>query len=323
VVALVTSAGGQREMDRYSAYGVPFGLPEGDSNSDGLADATDRVIIQGWINTSAYDVRGDVDLDGDVDINDKNAVAALGAVTLGRGALSAGAVINGRGLGGSQFALAYYRTQYCMRRRIMDAEIGRWLQRDPVGYVDGSGLLELFASSPVSRSDPLGTSVKPDPGSCGAAFPSPSSSTTLMGMRMVVRLVCVSQVSGDCTCGHCMWRCLGEIAFQRYNPATHQWEDNKVCPKDQNGRYGEWDPAAADAYEYWHGTSWSQNFTNTGMPTWVGKGTCNKNGGSSIRLNEFNVGPIDCGSSQAKGWSATSPQGTKLNALVSFKCVCF
>jgi hypothetical protein len=29
VVALVTSAGGQREMDRYSAYGVPFGLPVG------------------------------------------------------------------------------------------------------------------------------------------------------------------------------------------------------------------------------------------------------------------------------------------------------
>ena len=100
VVALVTAAGGQREMDRYSAYGVPFGLPEGDSNSDGIADATDRTIIQGWINTSAYDVRGDADLDGDVDSTDKSAVQALGAVTLGRGALSAITVGNRRGLAG-------------------------------------------------------------------------------------------------------------------------------------------------------------------------------------------------------------------------------
>jgi hypothetical protein len=91
VVALITAAGGQREMDRYSAYGVPFGLPEGDSNSDGLADGTDRTIIQGWINTSAYDVRGDVDLDGDVDSTDKtNLRNNFEGVGLGSGTLSAG-----------------------------------------------------------------------------------------------------------------------------------------------------------------------------------------------------------------------------------------
>jgi YD repeat-containing protein len=38
VVALITAAGGQREMDRYSAYGVPFGLPTGDCDSDGDCD---------------------------------------------------------------------------------------------------------------------------------------------------------------------------------------------------------------------------------------------------------------------------------------------
>jgi hypothetical protein len=42
VVALITAAGGQREMDRYSAYGVPFGLPTGDCDSDGDCDVTDR-----------------------------------------------------------------------------------------------------------------------------------------------------------------------------------------------------------------------------------------------------------------------------------------
>ena len=45
--------GSQREVDRYSAYGVPLGLPEGDSNSDGVSNGTDRTVIQGWINGSS------------------------------------------------------------------------------------------------------------------------------------------------------------------------------------------------------------------------------------------------------------------------------
>lgn len=42
VVALAAAAGGQRELDRYSAYGAPSGLPEGDSNSDEVSNGTDR-----------------------------------------------------------------------------------------------------------------------------------------------------------------------------------------------------------------------------------------------------------------------------------------
>jgi RHS repeat-associated protein len=167
VVAIVTSAGGQREMDRYSAYGVPFGLPEGDSNSDGLADATDRTIIQGWINTSAYDVRGDVDLDGDVDINDKNAVSALGAVTLGRGALSAGAVGNRRGVAAYEIDP---RINYHVRERVLDSEVGVWLRRDPLGYVDGQNLFAALGLSPVSRTDPFGLCAQ---GGCLGSSPPP------------------------------------------------------------------------------------------------------------------------------------------------------
>ena len=64
VVALVTSSGQQVEQDRYSPYGVPFGLPAGDANSDGTVATADTDQIQTWINAAAYDARGDLDLDG-------------------------------------------------------------------------------------------------------------------------------------------------------------------------------------------------------------------------------------------------------------------
>ena len=54
-------------MIRYSSYGVPFGLPAGDADSDGdcdNGDSTDTNQIQTWIDTPSYDMRGDIDLDG-------------------------------------------------------------------------------------------------------------------------------------------------------------------------------------------------------------------------------------------------------------------
>ncbi|MCP3996433.1 MAG: RHS repeat protein [bacterium] len=78
VVAMVDSVGHQLEMVRYLAYGIPFGLPRGDADSDGdcdSGDAADTSQIQSWI-TSGYDVRGDLDLDGDVEGDDKSSALA-------------------------------------------------------------------------------------------------------------------------------------------------------------------------------------------------------------------------------------------------------
>jgi len=49
VVALIDDSGDQREMARYSAYGVPFGMPGGDADGDGDNDGNDIVQIQTWI----------------------------------------------------------------------------------------------------------------------------------------------------------------------------------------------------------------------------------------------------------------------------------
>jgi RHS repeat-associated protein len=45
---------------------------------------------------------------------------------------------------------------YHYRRRAYDPECGRFLQRDPLGYVDGSNLYEHVASSPTVGRDPMG-----------------------------------------------------------------------------------------------------------------------------------------------------------------------
>ncbi|MFQ5352613.1 MAG: hypothetical protein ACE5D3_06020, partial [Candidatus Binatia bacterium] len=48
VSALVDDSGALLEWVKYSSYGVPFGLPAGDTDSDGDCDSTDRGRIAAW-----------------------------------------------------------------------------------------------------------------------------------------------------------------------------------------------------------------------------------------------------------------------------------
>ncbi len=58
---------------------------------------------------------------------------------------------------------------YHYRARAYDPEAGRFLQRDPLGYVDGLGLYEFVLSSPATLADPLGLSP-PSPEEARAAL---------------------------------------------------------------------------------------------------------------------------------------------------------
>jgi len=99
VSAILTATGKMVEWVKHSAYGVPYALPAGDTDSDGDWDANDAAAIIGG---GAYDVRKDAELDGDVDSNDAvYAHSITGAYqTLGRGVLSSAAVNNRRGYAG-------------------------------------------------------------------------------------------------------------------------------------------------------------------------------------------------------------------------------
>ena len=86
IVALLSGSGEQLEQVRYSAYGVPFLLLAGDVHETfGQVDLDDTGQFTDWINASVYDVRGDLDLDGDVDGSDASLIMTGSS---GRGVLS-------------------------------------------------------------------------------------------------------------------------------------------------------------------------------------------------------------------------------------------
>ncbi len=157
VVGLVKADGTQLEQVRYSAYGVPFGLPGGDCDSDGDCDATDVTQEQTWIDASAYDVRGDVDQDGDVDSTDKQDMEdhRLGT-TAGRGVLSAVQTSNRRGYAGYEALARSNSSLYSARRRVFMPYLGVWMSRDKSTVVIPINLYQHSNGCPTTRVDPFG-----------------------------------------------------------------------------------------------------------------------------------------------------------------------
>src|SRR4030095_3760066 len=140
---------------KHSAYGVPFCLPVGDTGSVGArSQTTDANQIQTWINGSAYDVRGDTNLDGVVNTTDQHYVMSQSPATGGRGVLSISTNANRVGLAGYAFDDIVTGAVSHVRHRDLDATRGRWLQRDPKGYVDGRNFYEVVKSSPITHVDP-------------------------------------------------------------------------------------------------------------------------------------------------------------------------
>ena len=93
VVSLVTAAGVKAEDYRYSATGVPFGIPLGDVNADGKVDGgttgADYALAFDQVDGGVYDARVDLNLNGNVDWMDEATVAGQDGVATGRGELSA------------------------------------------------------------------------------------------------------------------------------------------------------------------------------------------------------------------------------------------
>ena len=142
------------EWVKYSAYGVPFGLPAGDTDSDGDCDSTDDAQVTTWKNAPLYDVRGDLDLDGVVDAADETLVGSAHQ-SLGRGVLTSTSVGNRKGYAGYE-GDAKLSAKWHVRNRVLDSVLGRWLRRDPIGYVDGVSLGRYVGSAPIASTDPFG-----------------------------------------------------------------------------------------------------------------------------------------------------------------------
>lgn len=73
---------------------------------------------------------------------------------MGQGVLSAKG--NRSGFGGYWHMHYLAGTQWYAKYRRLDSQTGRWLSRDPMGYVDGMAQYNYCANSPTSKIDPLG-----------------------------------------------------------------------------------------------------------------------------------------------------------------------
>ena len=166
VVAILSSSGSVAQQVRYSAYGVPHGMPAGDTDFNGsIVGTPDVTQMLAWT-SGPYTVRGDYDLDGDVDNADVTIASGNFGIGLGWNALSTGPTQSLSGV------LGGHRKGYCgyehdgtnpkimhVRHRAYLADLGRWTRRDPLGYVDGGNLYGYVNGSVVVELDASGLCV--------------------------------------------------------------------------------------------------------------------------------------------------------------------
>ena len=160
-VALVDLAGSINERITYDAYGEARHHDWRDTDGDGDYDSTDYSTLATLaftlgtsIGQSNYRVEADLDRDGDNDSTD----ATLGGTTyptpLAEGELSLPGINNPIGYDGYIFNPE--TEDYTVRHRWYKPPAGRWLQRDPIGNIDGMSRLSYVESLPLSSTDPMG-----------------------------------------------------------------------------------------------------------------------------------------------------------------------
>jgi len=117
------------------------------------ADLSIVLSSYGSITSSTYRSEADFNRDGDVDAADLAAVLSY-AAALPEGTLSSPGIANRTGYCGYRFAPE--TEMYLARNRWLSPPLGRWIERDPLGYVDGGSLYQYVACQPTVGSDPSG-----------------------------------------------------------------------------------------------------------------------------------------------------------------------
>jgi RHS repeat-associated protein len=159
-VAVIDHTAELAERVTYTAYGRARHHWPADVDGDGDHDSTDQDIVRTLmgndIDDPAYDAAADLNRDGTVSFADW-LLASGTTPALAEGVLSdssAGAPDNQIGYDGYVFNAE--AELYTIRYRCYSSSLGRWLERDPLPYVDGLNLFEYASSSPSSYNDPSG-----------------------------------------------------------------------------------------------------------------------------------------------------------------------
>ncbi|MCP3980356.1 MAG: hypothetical protein GY716_13725 [bacterium] len=184
-VAVVDDSSRLVERVSYDPYGHARHHWKADVDGDGDHDTADRAIIYGIvygplsdgsidISEPAYDVDADLDRNGAVDRWDYTNAKG------GRAALALGMLSDPNGPDGSIGLDGYVFNgetgAYCVRHRWYETGLGRWLERDPSGSLDGANLYQFVSSQPTLMLDPSGLcqSAKGTPANCPLPVVSPA-----------------------------------------------------------------------------------------------------------------------------------------------------
>ena len=156
-VCLIDKAFAVAERVTYSAYGVARHLPMADLNCDGAVNSADIGLLlgaSGTIGIAPYQSPADLNRDGVV--NSADLAMLLGDFQAAQpdGSLSRPNVDNPIGWDGYVFDRE--SGLYTVRFRTYETGLGRWIERDPAGYVDGASLFEFVRGRPIGSADPRG-----------------------------------------------------------------------------------------------------------------------------------------------------------------------
>ncbi|MFI4916195.1 MAG: RHS repeat-associated core domain-containing protein [Phycisphaerales bacterium JB060] len=268
VVAIIDEAAVQRERVFYSPYGRVFGMVAGDTGFDGDYGAGDSSAISGWATAGdPYRAYADVDLDGDIDGTDATYSTNVG---MGWDELSRdGSTIGYAGYVQDDFIPELSH----VRHRVYKSDLGRWVQRDPAGYVDGGNLYEYVMSQPVEMRDAMGLASGVGSGSgCGGSVGVDSCGAVAFGPMLPYN----PDPGGVTPCSltaHSHTKCI-ECCADRHEDTESLWQCAQQCDRKWN-RY---QPSTEDEdlCKNWHvietfrGTEWADTLPpcpcNIGVP---------------------------------------------------------
>ena len=178
VIALAAPGKPSVVIDRiaYTPYGEPTRRLRSDVDGNGVVDSRDyEDVIQQLIGTPitspTYRVEADLDRNGAITLADYDiCIADDGRKILGGGGVGETDLFS-PGVRNSVGYCGYIHNEdtglYTVRFRTYSPTLGRWLTRDPAGYVDGLNLFAYCKAAPTAWLDPLG--LKP----AGDAHPIP------------------------------------------------------------------------------------------------------------------------------------------------------
>ena len=163
-IAILDDAANVAERVKYDSYGRALHHDWRDVDGDRDYDSTDRsiissiaILLSNKIGDASYRAEADLNRDGTIDSNDLNLATTNYNAALSSGELSNSDVKNTIGWDGYIFNPEIASAGlYTVRFRTYSPDAGRWLERDPLDYVDGSNFYQMCQSNSIKFDDPIG-----------------------------------------------------------------------------------------------------------------------------------------------------------------------